>query len=478
MAVDYDLVVIGNTPEGQHAVLNALHLKTRVAWVLQPEMASISANERVFSQGLSYIGELSHQQNKLVQWGLLSQSSPLNGIAVESWIAEIEDSLSENNSYASLSALGADIIQEAGEFVRKPQLSFVTATRKLRSRFYLMATGSRWVYPHINGLDAVGYLTLSDLKQPQKFAYLPQNIVVIGENSLAIEIAQGLQRLGKSISLITKTDTLLPYEDPDIVTRIQAQLEAEGIILYTNSNVTQARLIEGEKWLQVGNQAITTEEILYIGNQEAKIERLNLAGVKVDYDAQGIRVNDKLQTTHPQIYACGSVIGGYDCGNIAKYEAKTAIKNMLFLPIFRVSYTSLPYQILTTPSFVRIGLSERQAKQYYEDDIIVITHFFKQLNKAQITGEKTGLCKVITRRDGEILGAHILGASAEEMIGVFALAIKRHIKIQILNQLVLPPFIFSEIINTISLEWQQLQANKKMQNILETWFFWKRNQMK
>ncbi|MEA5534303.1 NAD(P)/FAD-dependent oxidoreductase [Crocosphaera sp. XPORK-15E] len=471
MSLDYDLVIIGDTLEASYAALKAVKLKARVALVLGKTETNTYTEIDRFT--FNYLTCFDKNWQNLTQWELNNDFvTHLNSYQIKTWTTQVKQDIKEYYSPAILAAAGIDIIMESGEFCRLPQLGFVIKNRTLRSRNYLLAMGSISSIPKIQGLSEVGYLTLETLDLEK----LLNDLIIVSQTPIGIELAQSLNQIGKKVTLVVEDSSILPQEDADAIQLIQAQLEAEGIKLLVNCPISQVRKIENKKWLQAGNEALETDEIIFITKPSPNIQGLNLDGVKVQVQPHQIIVNDKLQTTNPQIYACGSIIGGYSLSNLAKYEANIAVKNAIFSPIFQVNYHPLPWHIFTQPILSRVGLTETQARQSYGDDIIVIKQNYKTLAKAQILDETTGFCKIITRRNGIMLGGHIIGNNSDELINIIALAIKNNIKIQQFSQLFPSYTTISEILFQISENWQdkKFQENKSLNNWLETLLFWRR----
>ncbi|WP_013321156.1 dihydrolipoyl dehydrogenase family protein [Gloeothece verrucosa] len=473
MTNDYDLVVMGSTPEAIYSASRAAYLKARVALVQQPTQFILDSAQTIFSRRFTHVTHLFNQLKEIYpenpQFNL-----PLTGVT--SWAKEVNRILSEINSPAMLSALGVDVIMGSGELVRLPSLSVVAEGRKLRSQAYLLATGASLSIPKIEGLEEVGYLTPEDLWHPDKLAFLPHQLVIVGSTPMAIELAQNLQRLGKDVSLVVEHDQIFPSEDPEAVALLQSILESEGIKIYLQRSLSQVRRIEGKKWLQVGNYALETDEIIIATQPQPNVAGLNLEGVGVKWGQKGILVNEKLQTTNTRIYACGSLLGGYHFTHLAQYEAQIALKNALFFPRYKVDYGHIPYTIFTDPPLARVGMTEAQAKRRYGEKVQEIGQRFKYIAQAHILGETTGFCKLIVSDNGQILGGHIIGTQAEEFMGVIALAIQQKIKIGKLMDLVYPYPSLSEILHQIAFQWQyqHLEKNKGLQNWLENWFIWRR----
>lgn len=478
MALDYNLVVIGSTPEGIYAALTAAHLKARVALVEQPLVGQLGAAEATFSRTFSHLTRLAGQVARATQVGIYGQipSLELQLPPLQAWAAEVNAILVEQQSPAILSALGVDFISGAGEFRRLPQLEFIIGKRRLRSRAYLLAAGCYALPPQIAGLAEVGYLTPTDFCQSDSLASLPQQLAVVGESPIGVELAQNLNRLGKEVTLIAESDQILATEEIEAVRLIQAQLEAEGVRLLVGNPIRQVRQIEAKKWLQIGEWAIAADEIILAGQHSPNLEGLNLEGIGVKWGEKGLQLNSKLQTSNPRVYGCGSVAGGYPFSHLAQYEARIAVKNALFWPWLTINYSSIPYGIFTEPPLARVGMTEAQARKRYGEKISTIQHYYKTVAQAQILGETAGFCKLVVRRNGEILGAHLVGAEAGELIGAIALAIQHKIKVREVADLSFPDFTLSEIVRQTALAWQRRrdQQNNILQSFLEHFLRWMR----
>ncbi len=474
MTIDYDIVIIGGTAAGRYAALYASQLQATVALVeTQPSYDLIEHNV------LSHIGKRLDQHTDLP--GLCSdqpisvdlQKAIFYGIGV---VGNVE----EQQSLGTLASQGVDVIVGDGEFQASPHLTFAINKRLLRARTYLLATGSRPAIPNIEGLETVGYLTLDNIWHTLSQTQLPKNWVILGGVPQSIQLAQTLRRLGCEVTLVVASACVFvfPSADPELVMLLQAQLESEGIRVITHTKVTQVRRIEDKKWLQAGDRAIETDEIVVATAQQPNVESLNLPAVGIKWEQHRLMVNGKLQTTNRRIYACGDVIGGYDYPNAANYEAKIALKNALFFPHRRVNYRSIPWAIFSDPMLAQVGLTAAQGKKRYgKDGILVLQRHFKALAAAQIEDGTTGVCKLIVRPNGEILGASILGSQAGELINLISLAIAQKIKVKDLASLSPIYPSFSEIWQQTAIMWEQqrLSGNDFLQELLQDFYQCRRN---
>ncbi|MBR8832465.1 MAG: NAD(P)/FAD-dependent oxidoreductase [Stigonema ocellatum SAG 48.90 = DSM 106950] len=489
MTLDYDVVIIGGSLAGRYAALTATQLKAKVALV-EPKAngaltEDIAPYGLIYHQALNEVGNLVQHLGEAAQFGLhalCADTTEKCQISVDApqamlYARAVVSNLQEQHSPSLLAAKGVDMILGSGKFQSSPHVAFAVNERLLRARTYLLATSVR-VLPEIEGLQKAGFLTLSEIWQSLSSPTPPKNWVIIGGVPQSIELAQTLVQLGCSVTLIVDRPYILSHVDPEIAHLLCSHLEAQGVRVLTETSVTQVRRIDDKKWLQAGDKAIEADEILVAIGQQPNIESLNLAAVGVKWNQRRLLVNDKLQTTNHRIYACGDVIGGYDCPNIANYEARIALQNALFCPRFKVNYLCIPWAIFTNPTLAQVGLTEAQAKRRYGDDeVIVLRQSFKTLVFAQLRDKITGICKLNILRNGEILGASVLGAEAAELINIIALAIAQKIKVNSLATLSPVYPSFTEILEQTATEWtqQRLSSNLAFQNFLESFFHERRN---
>jgi pyruvate/2-oxoglutarate dehydrogenase complex dihydrolipoamide dehydrogenase (E3) component len=375
----------------------------------------------------------------------------------------------EEISLQELAEKGIDVILESGKFESQPDITFITETRQLWSENYLIATGYSYSETKIQGLQDVGYLDL--IQASHQINRLPKNIAIIAETIIGIELAQALNRLDKNVTLIIEDACLLPQEEREIITYLQAQLEAEGIKLFVDTPVTHVRLIEREKWIEISGHAIAVDELIITCHTQPNLNGLNLDKIKIVFDSKGIKVNQNQQTNFPNIYAIGGVTGNYQDIGMTQAEAETVVKNMMGIRKRKRNNLSNINIILTDPSFIRIGLTETQARQQYKDKIIIINLNCEQLSQSYLFDEMNAQLKIITRLNGQILGAHILGYYAEEYMNVMMIAIQQKIPLVQLKYSALTSASFAYILSQAALHWQEkkIKYYQKWPKFIQKW---------
>ncbi|MGL6140291.1 MAG: dihydrolipoyl dehydrogenase family protein, partial [Planktothrix sp.] len=278
------------------------------------------------------------------------------------------------------------------------------------------------------------------------------------------------------VTILSSRNQILPKEDPEAAKVVQDQLLSEDIVILNNTKAERIEIENGKKKIIAGNNIILADEILVSVGRMPNIESLNLEAAGVTINKSGIKVNNKLQTTNPYIYACGDVIGGYQFTHVAGYEAVVVLTNALFFPISKVNYRVIPWATFTDPELARVGLTEAQAKEQYGDDIYVLKQPFAGVDRAIAEAKTLGFAKIITRRNGEILGAHLVGASAGDLIHEIVLAMSHGLKVSALTGIHIYPTL-SEVNSkaALLLQKQNYAANTWQQTLLERFFNWRRS---
>lgn len=483
MTVDYDLIIVGGAPVGRYAAMKARLLGARVALIEPPTPQQASP---LLYPLLVQLNRALQQTVQLDQWGYnlgeiaASEPSepPLNWQKFCQWATTLTETLETSSavtgSLAALATKGVEVILGNGSFYRRPHLSYAVADRLLRARAYLLTPATQSSLPTIEGLSAVNSVRLDRL-ETQTWQTLPERILILGNDPKGIALAQVLNRLGSQVTLITSGNRFLPGEDPEAAFLLQAQLEAEGITLLTQTQLSQVRQFDQTVWVQAGDRAIEADVILLATKPQLALTPLNLEAAGVKWQPHRIIVNRKLQTTHSRIYACGESLGGYSFTALDYHEADVAVTNALFLPVKQVNYQQIPWVLFTEPQLARIGLTEMQARQHYGEDVLVGRQSFKSLPKAQLGENTTGFCKLITRRNGEILGVHCLGTEASEWIGTVALAMQQRLKLKNLAESPRISPTFAEVIQQTAAQLQHQHRPEWQRELLETWFNFRRS---
>ena len=310
------------------------------------------------------------------------------------------------------------LYQERAHFL-SPTLVQV-GPHQLHAKAFIIATGSVISHIPIPGLEDIGYLTSDDALELRT---LPDSLIVLGGGSVAMELAQFFSRIGVKVTLIQRSAQILSQIDKDLTLPIETKLQEEGMTVYTNTSlerVTQSA--EGLKtihFLHHGQpQHVTGTTILQALGRRPNIDGLHLETAQIEVQKNAIAVNAAMQTSQPHIFAVGDVNGLHEIVHIAIEQGEIAGWNAVHTDQPPKHYDDrLKAQVtFTDPQIASVGLSEREC-QAQNIQYLVASYPFNDHGKSLCLGELHGHVKVLCHPEsGEILGGHIVGPEASELI--------------------------------------------------------------
>lgn len=291
----------------------------------------------------------------------------------------------------------------------------------------ILAVGARPVVPPIPGLDEAGYITNREALQ---LKHLPSSMIVIGGGYVGVEFAQMYARFGTRVTLLGRAPQLMRKEEPELARMLAEVLIAEGIEVHTGAAVTRAGR-EGEtRWVEAetpqGVRRFEAEVILLATGRVARVEGLGLEQAGVEMDGHFIRVDETLRTTAPNIWSVGDGNGGYMFTHRATYDGPIAALNAVKGLGRRVDYRVVPRVVFTEPALASVGMTEAEARAAGRE-VKVGTALFAHNGRAKAIGQTEGMVKLIAdAATGELLGGHILGPHADDLIHEVAVAMHEH----------------------------------------------------
>lgn len=424
----HDLIVIGGGTSGFIVAIGALRLGLKVALIEKNnKLGGLSLhNGCVPSKTILHIAHTAHAVRHAKDYGLDSYILPIDLGKINNYVGTIVNDFVAKETHEVqhlFKQLGGQIIYGQAKFIDARTLT--VNDQKLTSKKFVIATGSRPLFPTIKGLEDIGYITNDEVFQQDK---LWDRLVILGGRPSAIEFAQTFARLGCKVAIIVRGDSILPQEDPELVNKIKDVLIEGGIELYLNTKVQYTYLQRKNKILECVHDSgevftVAAEQILAALGRRPNVEGLGLENAGVNYTQEGVLVDRKLRTSCKNIYALGDVIRSpYKLTHIAEYQASVLLSNMLFRYPAKVKYLGFPYVIFTDPEYAHVGLTELQAKEHGYKKIEIFKFDFKNLDSAIIKNSSFGMIKVVTSKN-KIIGASILGPHASNLISEWGLAI-------------------------------------------------------
>ena len=437
---DADIVVIGSGPGGYVAAIRAAQLGARTVcieresvewggtclnWGCIPTKTMIASVERLnhvkhaAEFGVLINGEVGFDFTKMMERKTKVVTTLRGGV----------QQLLKTNHVRS--------VVGAGKIVDAHTVTVTTAdggTETIKTANIVIATGSVPFIPPIPGLardpkDARGTSSNGIWTSDEAVAATdcPKRMLIVGSGAVGLEFSFVFRALGVEVTVVEIAPEILPLADKDISVELRRSLKKQGINILTDAKLTNVehkasgRVATFET--KTGTQTLEVDVILVGTGRKPLIDGLGLESVGVEVARQGIVVNDYLQTTVPSIYAIGDVTGKAPLAHAASHMGIVAVENAMGHQI-KMDYKAIPAPIYTVPEVAWVGLTEDQAREQGYD--VVTGKFpFRPLGRAMALGETEGLVKVVAERKyGELLGVHIVGAFATELIHEGVLAIK------------------------------------------------------
>jgi dihydrolipoamide dehydrogenase len=296
----------------------------------------------------------------------------------------------------------------------------------------ILATGSRSA--ELPFLEADGTSVVTS-RGALDFVNVPKSLLVVGAGAIGIEIGTIYSRLGTEVTILEILPTVLPGCDKEMGARFEFVLKKQGLKVSTQMRIEQCERKDGKvvlKGTSLKNQApfeLAADHVLLAAGRKANSEEIHADRPFVAVNKYGcVEVNVRLETNVPGIYAIGDLIGGKLLAHKASHEGLAAAVNACGGGE-TVDYQALPMAVFTEPEFASVGLTEEEARQ--RSDQVRVGVFSFQANGRALTMDKPdGQVKIIAGRDDRILGAHILGASASDLIAELTLAMHKGLTVR------------------------------------------------
>jgi pyruvate/2-oxoglutarate dehydrogenase complex dihydrolipoamide dehydrogenase (E3) component len=416
----YNLVVIGGGTAGLVAAAGAAGLGARVALIERHLLGGDCLNYGcVPSKAIIRSSRVYADIRDAALFGLqVPEGAQVDFPQVMERMRRLRAGISRHDSAQRFRDLGVDVFLGEARFTGPGTVEVGGQT--LRFKKAVIATGGRAVRPAVPGIAEAGFLTNETVFS---LTERPQRLLVMGGGPLGCEFAQAFQRLGCKVTLLHKYARLMNKEDAEAAELLQKVFVREGMGLILSAKplgvvqTATGKRVEFDSEGQKGE--IEVDEILMGAGRAPNVEGLNLEAAGVKYEAgkgRGVLVNDKLQTTNPNIFAAGDICLPYQFTHLADFAARIVIQNALFFGRKKFSALTIPWCTYTDPEVAHVGLNEEQAQKQG----IPVTTFMKPLSevdRAIVDGEAEGFVKIhVKKGTDKILGATIVARHAGEMI--------------------------------------------------------------
>jgi len=440
----FDLAIIGAGPAGYVAAIRASRLGAKVCLVEKDELGGVCLNRGCIpTKTLLKTAELMSQIRSAEQFGVSihsSQQHPTITSSSEKGFAsahppflDLALAMKRKDQVVSTLVAGIEALFKSWKIETKKGLASFTARNKILVRAgsdkqeisanaFLIATGSSPSQIPALPVDGLYILTSDHLLQ---ITEVPHNIIIVGAGAIGCEWAFIMKNFGAEVTLVEMLDQVAPTEDEMVGELLGREMKKLEIKLLLKDKIEKVdQVTSGVIAKTASGQELRADRLLVSVGRTPNSKGLGLENIGCETDPKGfIKVNAKMETSVPKIYAAGDVCGGMLLAHKASAEGKVAAANALGQKQ-EMDYSAIPSVIFTSPEAASCGMREKEAK---EKGINYGTGSFpvRALGKAHAMGEIAGEIKFIFAKDtGKILGCHIIGPHASELIHEAALAIK------------------------------------------------------
>ncbi len=473
----YNLVVIGAGTAGLVCAAGAAGLGARVALIERHLLGGDCLNTGcVPSKALIRAARAAHEARTGAAYGL--EAGPEGALpdfaAIMARMRRLRAEISRHDSARRFrDQLGVDVFLGEARFTGADCVE--VAGRQLTFHRAALCTGARAALPDIPGLSAAEPLTNETLFT---LTDLPRRLAVLGGGPVGCEMAQAFARFGSRVTLVQHGPQLLAREDSEVAALLATVFAREGIEVRLNSRVTGVRIEGAERVLDLdgagGAEQLRVDAILVAAGRAPNVEGLGLDTAGIEFDRHGVRVDDRLRTTNPRVFAAGDLCSAFKFTHAADAQARILLANALFPGRQKASRLVVPWCTFTDPEVAHVGLTAAQAEAQ-GIKATTLTVALTEVDRCVLDGETEGFARVHLRHGTDtILGATIVGRHAGEMIAELALAMTAGLGLGVIGRTIHPYPTRTEAVRKLADAWSRTRLTPTLRRLFAGWLAWRR----
>ena len=438
---EYDLIVIGSGGAGSTAATTAASMGKRIALIERDKLGGTCLNYGCDpTKTLLHTAHMLYQARHASALGLRIPQAEADWTAVQAHVRQVQEIIrggTPEQARAGIVAQGIDLFMGEAMFMSPYEIRVNGKT--LRGERFVIATGAVPFIPDIDGLSEAGYITnVEAVSLPE----LPKRLVVIGGGPIGLEFAQMFSRFGVQVVVLERGKQPLPREDHELAMALCAQLTTEGLRLKFGAEMRCGEIIERGKQIHVHGEEgqdedLVADQLLVAVGRRPALGALNLEAAGVHYTEAGITTDATLRTNVPHIWAAGDITSPYQFTHVASDQGDLVAHNVFAQEPQAFDDRVIPWVTFTDPELARVGLSEADLQEAKIEYRVGRAHFNK-LDRAIANNQTFGSVKLLAGADGKILGGHILGANAGDLIAPVVYAMHFGLTVKMITEAMLP----------------------------------------
>lgn len=420
----FDITFLGGGPAGYQGAIRAAQLGMRVAVVELGQLGGVCLNRGCIpTKTIRASVDLLYHARRAKEYGLEigSVSADIGAVIArkEKVVGLLRGGISQ-----LLRANGVILYEGRGRLVSPVELLVESegVTTLLKTSKIVVATGSRPLLPGPFSGHKQGVLTTDDILN---ISAVPGSLLIVGAGAVGVEMASIMAGLGCNVTLLETADRILPREDSEMTAYLTRMLKRHRIKIITGVTVTEVEPGDRVRLTLSDNRVMEGDAVLVAAGRALNIESIGLDEVGLSQADSPLAVNDRMETAVPGIYAAGDVTGGWMLAHVAFAEGIVAAENAAGLES-RINYRVIPRCVFSIPEYGAVGLSEEEAREQFP--AASFSFPLKSLGMAQAMGEWEGMVKLVVHKEtDEILGGHIIGPHAGDLVAEIVLAMRQGI---------------------------------------------------
>ena len=407
----YDCVVIGSGPGGYVAAIRAAQLGMKTAVVEKDQVGGRCLNYACIpAKAVLRVADVLSEIREAGDFGIIVDEPKVDYDAVSERRRKVVSTLTGGVS-GLFKKNSIELIEGEGSLTADHKVSVGGQT--IEAKAIVLATGS--VKRPIPGTSFGGRVIGTE--EAWAFEQLPRTLAVVGAGASGAEIASAYARLGVEVLLFEALDRVLPTEDADISKLAERGLKKQGMTIHTGTLVQNVKSGDSSVTFSYGEESGEADWLVIAAGRGPDVDALGLEAAGVKLDEQGlIAVDGAMRTSAEKIYAIGDLVHGPALAHKASDEGVIAVEDAAGLATHPIEYIDIPRATFCTPNVASFGLTEAQAKEQGYD-VAVGKVQYGAVGAGTVYGDRTGMIKIVgDKKYGELLGAHIVGSKATELI--------------------------------------------------------------
>ncbi len=435
-----DICIIGGGSGGLSVAAGAVQMGAKVVLLEGHKMGGDCLNYGcVPSKALIASAKQAHAIRHGAKYGVADAVPSVDYAAAKDHVHDVIATIAPVDSVERFEGLGVQVIEEFGRFISPTEVQ--AGDTIIEARRFVVSTGSGPFVPPIPGIDDVKVYTNEDIFDLRE---RPDHLIVVGGGPIGMEMAQAHVRLGSKVTVIEGAKAM-GNDDPEMAAIVLENLRAEGIEIVEGAQAEKISGKDGAITVHTPQGDFTGSHLLMAVGRKVNIDKLDLDAGGIAHDRRGLKVGDNLRSlTNKRVYAAGDVAGGLQFTHVAGYHAGVLIRSLLFGLPSKQKTSHIPWATYTDPELAQVGLTEAQAKAKYGAGLEVVRFDFHHNDRLIAERKNKGLIKVMVVK-GRPVGASIVGHTAGELIGMWAMAIANNMKMSAIANTVLPYPTISEV---------------------------------